>query len=67
VGRHCTPHEVKEASERLTAEFSPARFEAVSEDGLEPRLDEIVRVVVDAREVLANDRLREEYLRGLGA
>jgi CheY-like chemotaxis protein len=67
VGRHCTPHEVKEAAERLGAEFSPSRFAAVSEDGLGPRLDEITQVVIDAREVLADDRLREEYLRGLGA
>ena len=37
-----------------------------SEEGLEERLDEIQRVVADARDVLADDRLRGEYLRGLG-
>ena len=66
VGRLCTPHEVREASERLTAEFDPRRFQAVREDGLEGRLEEIRRVVADAREILVDDRLRDEYLRGLG-
>ncbi len=66
VGRLCTPHEVREAFERLRAEFDPGRFQAVREEGLDVRLDEIRRVVADARDVLADDRLRDEYLRGLG-
>jgi hypothetical protein len=66
VSRRCTPHEVREAAERLSAELDPARFAGVHEDGLEARLDEILGVVADAREILVDDRLRAEYLRGLG-
>ncbi|MFT3914408.1 MAG: DUF4388 domain-containing protein [Anaeromyxobacteraceae bacterium] len=66
VGRLCTPHEVREAADRLAAEFAPGRFAGVREEGLPARLEEILRVVADAREVLADERLREEYLKGLG-
>jgi CheY-like chemotaxis protein len=65
VGRLCTPHEVREAAERLLAEFDPQRFAGVQDEGLPARLAEIVQVLQDAREVLADDRLRDEYLRGL--
>ncbi len=66
VGRLCTPHEVREAARRLEAEFDPRRYDGVREDGLEERLREILGVVTDAREILVDDRLRDEYLRGLG-
>ena len=66
VGRLCTPHEVREAAERLRVEFEPRRFAGLPDEGLPARLAEILKVVEDAREVLADDRLREEYLRGLG-
>jgi CheY-like chemotaxis protein len=66
VGRLCTPHEVRQAAERLQAEFEPRRYQGIREDGLPGRLDEILRVVADAREILVDDRLRSEYLRGLG-
>ncbi|HET6414366.1 MAG TPA: DUF4388 domain-containing protein [Anaeromyxobacter sp.] len=66
VGRLCTPHEVREAAERLRVEFEPRRFAGLPDEGLPARLAEIQKVVEDAREVLADDRLREEYLRGLG-
>jgi hypothetical protein len=66
VGRHGTPHEVREAADRLQGEFDPRRFAGVAEEGLPARLAEILQVIQDAREVLADDRLREEYLRGLG-
>jgi hypothetical protein len=66
VGRLCTPHEVREAAQRLAAEFDPRRYQGVKEDGLDERLEEILRVVSDAREILVDDRLRDEYLRGLG-
>jgi hypothetical protein len=66
VGRLCTPHEVREAAERLAAEFDPGRFDAFTDPGLSARLEEILRVVADAREVLSDDRLRSEYLSGLG-
>jgi hypothetical protein len=66
VGRLCTPHEVRDAFERLRAEFDPGRFHGIREEGLEGRLGEIRSVVADARDVLADNRLRDEYLRGLG-
>jgi Domain of unknown function (DUF4388) len=66
VSRLCTPHEVRQAAERLFAEFEPARYQGIHEDGLPGRLDEILHVVGDAKEILVDDRLRSEYLRGLG-
>ena len=66
VGRLCTPHEVREAADRLQAEFEPGRFAGQPDEGLPTRLAEILQVIQDAREVLADDRLRDEYLRGLG-
>jgi hypothetical protein len=66
VGRLCTPHEVREAAERLQSECDPRRFPTQGDEGLPARLAEILQVVHDAREVLADERLRDEYLRGLG-
>jgi curved DNA-binding protein CbpA len=62
----CTPHEVRDAAERLFAELDPARFAGMKDETLPDKLEEILRVVADAREVLADERLREEYLQGLG-
>ena len=67
LGRVATPHEVRAAAERLTAEFQPERYRGHQEEGLPARLEEIRRVVADAREVLADPLLREEYQRGLSA
>ncbi|WP_242346483.1 DUF4388 domain-containing protein [Anaeromyxobacter terrae] len=66
LGRLCTPHEVREAAERLSAELTAARHAGLRGEGLPAALDEILTVVADAREVLADDRLRAEYLGGLG-
>ncbi len=67
LGGAATPHEVRSAAERLTAEFQPERFRGHQEEGLPARLEEIRRVVADAREVLADPFLREEYQRGLAS
>jgi hypothetical protein len=67
LGRVATPHEVRAAAERLTAEFQEERYRGHQEEGLAARLEEIRRVVADAREVLADPFLREEYQRGLQA
>ncbi|WP_242394624.1 DUF4388 domain-containing protein, partial [Anaeromyxobacter oryzisoli] len=66
VGRLCTPHEVREASDRLLAELDPQRYGGARDESLPATLAEIQAVVKDARDVLADDRLRDEYLRGLG-
>jgi hypothetical protein len=67
LGGAATPHEVRSAAERLTAEFQPERFRGHQEEGLPARLEEIRRVVADAREVLSDPFLREEYQRGLAS
>ncbi len=67
LGRVATPHEVRAAAERLTAEFQAERYRGHQEEGLPARLEEIRRVVADAREVLGDPFLREEYERGLQA
>jgi DnaJ-class molecular chaperone len=64
--RLCSPHEIREAAARLEGEFDAQRFAGYSEDGLADKLAEIQRVLREAREVLADDQLRAEYIRGLG-
>jgi CheY-like chemotaxis protein len=66
LSRHCSPYEVREAAGRLAAEFDPGRYAGYREPGLPDELDEILRVVAEAREVLLDDALRAEYLVGLG-
>jgi len=65
VSRACTPHEVREAADRLLAEFEPRRFAGHADDDLVAKVEEIRRVLLDAREVLADDELREAYVEGL--
>lgn len=66
LSRHCSPYEVREAAGRLASEFDPGRYAGYRESGLPDKLDEILRVVAEAREVLSDDALRAEYLVGLG-
>lgn len=66
LSRHSTPYEVREAADRLAAEFDPGRYAAYREPGLRDQLDEILGVLSEAREVLSEDELRAEYLAGLG-
>ncbi|MGB8933320.1 MAG: hypothetical protein WCC48_18905, partial [Anaeromyxobacteraceae bacterium] len=65
VARGCTPHDVRDAADRLLAEFDPRRFTGRADDDLVSRLEEIRSVLQDAREVLADDALREAYVAGL--
>jgi CheY-like chemotaxis protein len=70
VGRVCTPHEVREAAARLLSEFDLARLDAAgladrAAPELPAHLREIRQVVADAQAVLADETLREEYVRGL--
>jgi CheY-like chemotaxis protein len=66
LGRACTPYEVREAAARLFAELDPERFAGVTAEGLGAKLDEITRVVREARDVLSDDALRAEYVSALG-
>jgi CheY-like chemotaxis protein len=65
VARSCTPHEVRDAADRLLADFDPRRFTGHADDDLVAKVDEIRRVLLDAREVLSDDELREAYVEGL--
>jgi hypothetical protein len=67
LSRHCSPYEVREAADRLSTEFQPIRFSAHREPGLARKLEEILDVLAEAREILSDDALRAEYLAGLGA
>ena len=66
VGRDGTPYEIREAAERLLGEFDPGRFHGVREPGLQESLEEVRRVVAEAREVLSDEVLRSEYVEALG-
>jgi len=67
VARDGTPYEVREAAGRLLAEFDPVRFRDQREPGLREKLEEIRRVVAEARDVLSDEALRAEYLFALGS
>ena len=66
VGRDGSPYEVREAAERLLSEFELARFRDQREPGLRDKLEEVRRVVAEARDVLADETLRAEYLAAIG-
>ena len=66
LSRHATAYEVREAAERLAAEFDPGRYAAYREPGLRDQLEEILGVLAEAREILSAEELRAEYLAGLG-
>lgn len=67
LSRQCSPHEVRDAAERLLAEFEPNRFHGQREPGLGDKIEEVRRVVAQARHVLADAALRADYVDGLGA
>ena len=66
LSRQCTPYEVREAAGRLLGEFDPLRFHGQREPGLGDEIEEVRRVVAEARHVLADQPLRAEYESGLG-
>jgi hypothetical protein len=65
VARGCTPHDVREAADRLLAEFEPRRFALHKDEDLDAKVEEIRRVLADARDVLSDDDLRDAYVQGL--
>jgi CheY-like chemotaxis protein len=65
VARSSTPHDVRDAADRLLAEFDPHRYSGHADDDLVAKVEEIRSVLLDAREVLSDDELREAYVGGL--
>jgi CheY-like chemotaxis protein len=65
VPRDATPNAIRAAAERLLAELAPERFGPECPEGVAGKLAEIRAVIGDARDVLADDELRGEYLAGL--
>ena len=63
VDRAATRYEVQEAYDRLAREFEPGRQKSFVDPALRERLEEIQRVLAEARDVLADEWLRESYTR----
>jgi hypothetical protein len=65
LSRGATPYEIRGSADRLLAELDAPRWALLDEPGLDDRIAEVRRVVAEARDVLADDELREAYLAGL--
>jgi hypothetical protein len=65
VPRQSTSYEVRQAFDRLSREFHPARFAGLRDDALPGRLSEIGRMLAEAVDVLADDHTRRAYAQHL--
>ncbi|MEM6731102.1 MAG: DUF4388 domain-containing protein, partial [Myxococcota bacterium] len=65
VSRRATPYEVERAFDRNKREFSHGRFSEAIRSELEEELAEIEQVLLDARDILADESLRDAYARHL--
>ena len=65
VPRTATTYEVERAFSRVSQEFEEVRFSDVIRRDMHQELQEIERVLDDAREVLKNDVLRDAYARSV--
>jgi hypothetical protein len=65
LSRTATPHGIRTAADRLVAEMDDPRWALTGDPELAEQLAEIRRVVVEARDVLCDDELRDAYLAGL--
>jgi CheY-like chemotaxis protein len=61
VSEKATAYEIQQAYDRLAREFQPARFGELNRTEVSERLEEIQRVLAEARDVLSDDRLRQDY------
>jgi DnaJ domain len=61
IAERATAYEVQHAYDRLSREFQPARFGGHNRADLAERLEEIQRVLAEARDVLSDERLRQDY------
>ncbi len=58
-----TRYEVQQSYDRLQREFHPDRYGAIKDPVVHDRLEEIQRVLAEARDILVDDALRAEYAR----
>lgn len=65
IARTATPYEVTRAYERLRQELAAERFSELVRTELKDEIEEIARVLDDAREVLRHETLRDSYARHL--
>jgi len=56
-----TAYEIEQSYDRLAREFQPGRFQALRNPELPSQLDEIQRLLAEARDILVDEGLREEY------
>ena len=61
VSSSATPYEISQAYERLAREFQPGRFRDLRRPEVPAQLDEIQRVLAEARDILIDAGLRDEY------
>ncbi|MEO1173192.1 MAG: DUF4388 domain-containing protein, partial [Myxococcota bacterium] len=65
VSRRATPYEVDRAFDRNRREYSQGRFSESIRGELEEELAEIEQVLLDARDILSDESLRDAYARNL--
>ncbi len=65
ISRGATTYEVEAAFDRITRELAPPRLSPAIRGALKNEIDEIERVLEDARDVLRDQRMRESYARNL--
>ncbi|MHB8416687.1 MAG: DUF4388 domain-containing protein [Myxococcales bacterium] len=63
VGLDATTYEIQQAYERLAREFQPDRYGQIKDPSVQSRLEEIQRVLAEARDILGDEGLRTEYSR----
>ncbi|HUB06238.1 MAG TPA: DUF4388 domain-containing protein [Myxococcales bacterium] len=63
VGLDATSYEVQQAYDRLAREFQPDRYDQIKDPAVRERLEEIQRVLAEARDILGDEGLRAEYSR----
>ena len=61
VNASATAYEIEQSYERLAREFQPARFRELRRPELLGQLDEIQRLLAEARDILVDEGLREKY------
>jgi hypothetical protein len=61
VSSAATAYEIEQSYDRLAREFQPGRFRDLRQPELPAQLDEIQRLLAEARDILVDEGLREEY------